>query len=258
MFIVRILAILVISVSFCNFDAQSAIWPANYSNVKHDDTGSKENMEQEELLNKSRGAELTTQGTPNPESASSGSAGSGFSDMLGKAKSGLSNLKKKIGEAISSVVKFFTGDGKPDCEGLDTPSGASACFYVDETNQSLSSNEIKRTKANIIAMMSFSSKELLSDATTVINSAGKYDEKKKDIENEASSSENITAALQNRTEGELAFINMATTLLSIDIKRLEIESLVSFQSINKAKQPLGGDASGAVSSLVGGATGGLF
>lgn len=258
MFIVRILAILIVSTSLCLSEAQGAIWPANYSNVKHDETGSKKNMEQEEHINKSRGAELTTQGTPSPESASSGSAGSGFSDMLGKAKSGLSELKKKIGDAISSVVKFFTGDGKPDCEGLDTPSGASACFYVDDTNLNLSSSEIKRTKANIAAAMSISAKELLSDSTTVINSSGKYDKEKENIEDEASSSENITAALQNRTEGELAFINMAATLLSMDIKRLEIESLASFQAINKAKQPLGGGAGGGVSSLVGGAIGGLF
>ena len=257
MFIVRILTVLIVFISFCTPNAQGAMWPANYSNVKHEDKGSKENMEQEELINKSRGAELTTQGTPNPQSASNGSAGSGFSSMMGKAKKGLSKLKEKISNAIDSVVKFITGDGKLDCKGLDTPAGASACFYVDETNQTLSSSDIRRTKANIVSEMSKSSKELLSDSTTVINSAGKYDKDKKDIEGEASSSENITAALQNRTEGELAFINMSTTLLSLDIKRLEIESLASFQSINKAKQPLGGDTSG-VSSLVGGAVGGLF
>ena len=255
MFIIRILAILIISTPFCVFEVQGAIWPANYSNVEHDDSGYKKNMEEEEQINEHRGTELATQGTPTPESATSGSAGSGFSDMLGK----LSDLKTKIGDAISSVTKFFTGDGTPECEGLDTPSGVSACFYVDETNTRLSSSEIKRTKSNIAEAMAISAKELLADATTVINSSGKYDEEKENIQGEAASSEHITAALQNRTEGELAFINMTTTLLSMDIKRLEIESLASFQSINKAKQPLGGDtSSGGISSLLGGALGGLF
>lgn len=259
MFIIRLLAILIISTTFYVGEVQGAMWPTNYTNVKHDDKGSQKNMEQEELLNSERATELGLQGNVTPASATSGNAGSGFSNMLSSAKNGLSKLKNEITEAINSVIKFFVGDGKIECDGLDNPTGVSACFYLDDSATTLSSSEIRRTKDNITKAMGISSKELLSEATTIVNSAEKYDEKKDSIETEGSSSEHITAALQNRTESELAFVNMTTTLLSMDIKRLEIESLATFQAINKAKQPLGsGNAAGGLSSIIGGAVGGLF
>lgn len=251
----RLAIILILTLCFCPTISFAGM-PANYSNVKHDASGSLKNMVQEQSLLNFRGKEVGLNGDVSPLSATKGSAGSGFSNVVSSVSSGLSKFKKMITDALNAVVNFFTGGNKLDCEGLDTPLGVMQCFYVDDAQLTLSSSDLKEVKKNIAIAMSQSSGELLADATTIINSSDKYGKEKENIQTQGASSENITAALQNRTEGEFAFNNMVMSLLTMDIKKLELESVAVFQAINRANQPTG--AANSVASGITSAIGGIL
>ncbi len=250
----RLIVILLITFFFYPIGLFAGM-PANYSNVKHDASGSVQNMTQENTLFSSASKIVGLNGAVSPSSATNGSAGSGFSGMVSSISSGLSGFKKMITDAINAVINFFTGSNKLECEGLDTPLGVAQCFYVDDAQTQLSSSDLQAIKKNISIALSQSSGELLADATTIVNSTAKYDDDKEKMEKTGSSSENITTALQNRTEGEFAFNNMVMSLLTMDTKKLEIESVAVFQAINKAKQPsmgVGGDMASGITGIIGG------